>query len=146
MNPLWILVCNSTRGRIFEIGDEPSAWQLIDSVIDPETRENFDDFAPRDLSEQTALELTRKGIQRARFVSTLVAKLDQASRMQRFYEWMIVAPPHFLSTVKEQLTDRLREQLAATVDLDFNHLDARNLCERLRYLLPAPAHPDAAAM
>ena len=146
MNRLWILVCNSARGRIFEIGDEPCAWQLIDSVIDPETREKFDDFAPRDLSEQTALELARKSIQRARFVSTLVAKLDQASRMQRFYGWMIVAPPHFLATVKEQLTDRLREQLAATVDLDFNHLDVRNLRERLRHSLPAPAYRNAAAM
>lgn len=127
MNSAWILVCNSTRGRIFEIGDEPFGLRLVDSLTSAEMPE-LEIFSP-----------SAKIVQRTEFVCSLVAKLDRASRVQRFDEWMIVAPPHFLSMVVEMLTSRLREQLSTTVDRDFNHLDARNLSERLRYSIPVAA-------
>lgn len=138
MTPCWILVCNSARARFFEIADDAS-WHLVDMALAPETLRNPAKFEQYGLFEHYALERSGKGVQRTQFVSSLVAKLDQASRIKRFDRWVLVASPHFLSTVTDVLTHRLREQLLRTVDRDLNHLDERNLAERLRYSIPDAA-------
>src|SRR5207237_7636529 len=38
MNSVWVLVCDASRGRIFQAHDDASPWRLVESFVHDESR------------------------------------------------------------------------------------------------------------
>jgi protein required for attachment to host cells len=72
-----------------------------------------------------------KDVEKEHFARSLGQMLDQAMRSARFQRWVLAAPPHVLGLMGKELTPVLKKHLLVTVNHDLNHLDARELAERL---------------
>jgi len=57
--------------------------------------------------------------------------LDKGLRSSRFDHLVLVAPPHCLGMLKNELTVELEKHLMATVDKDLTNIDAADLSNRL---------------
>lgn len=79
-----------------------------------------------------------KEVEKEHFAHSLGEMLDQAMRSARFRRWLLVAPPHFAGLMRKELTVELKRNLLSTVDKDLNHLDSRELAERLRHAARIP--------
>jgi protein required for attachment to host cells len=149
MNTVWILVCDAARGRLFEIrGDNPS-WDVIETFSHPESRSKATELVTDHMGHNSseggsvhhnalAPASSPKDVQKGHFVHTLATMLDQAMRSRRFHRWALVAPAHFLGMLKKELTVELQKHLMASIDKDLNHLDARDLAEKLRDVVRIP--------
>lgn len=150
MNCVWVLVCDSARARLFETrGIEPS-WELLRVLGHPESRSKASDLVGDHSGQRSsqgasvhhnalAPSSSPKEVEKGHFVHTLVTILDQAMRSKSFDRWVLVAPPHVLGMVKNELTSELQKHLMASVDKDLTHLDTPNLAERLRDAVRIPA-------
>lgn len=122
MNTVWILVCDAGRGRLFEtVGDNP-AWKLVEVFGHGEANSKA--------SEPTG-DHHSKDVEKRHFTHSMVTMLDQAMRSKRFDRWVLVAPPHALGMMKNDLTPELTKHLMTTVDKDLTHVDVAGLTERL---------------
>jgi protein required for attachment to host cells len=59
-------------------------------------------------------------------------------RSKRFYRWVLVAPPHFLGMLKNELTPELQKHLLSTVDKDLTNLEVHDVTERLKDTVRIP--------
>jgi protein required for attachment to host cells len=140
---VWILVCDAARGRLFEIrGDDPS-WHLVEVLGHPESRSRASELvtdhsghgSPEGGSvhhNALAPASSPKEVEKGHFAHALVTTLDHALRARRFHKWVLVAPPHFLGMLKNELGPELQKYLMATVDKDLTHVDAGQIAEKLR--------------
>jgi protein required for attachment to host cells len=142
MNKVWILVCDSARARLFEIQDGDLAWHSVGTFDHPESRgkasELVSDHSGQRSSEGPSVHhnalapsASPKEVEKGHFGHSLAKMLDQAMRSKRFDRWVLVAPPHFLGILRNELSRELQKQLLTTVDKDLNHLDVHALAERL---------------
>jgi Protein required for attachment to host cells len=123
MNSVWVLVCDSGAGRLFETRDG-DPWTLVETLAH--------DNGP------LAAKGEPKEIDKVFFAQLIVKTLDQALRAQRFNRWVLVSPPHFIGMVKKELTRELEKHLMATVDKDFTSVEVHALAERLKDAVRIP--------
>ena len=121
MNNVWILVCDAGRGRLFETRGDNPAWHLLEVFGNADSRAKV---------EQTG-DHSSRDVEKRHFVHSMVTMLDQAMRSKRFDRWVLVAPPHALGMMKNDLTPELTKHLMTTVDKDLTHIDVADLTERL---------------
>jgi protein required for attachment to host cells len=149
MNIVWILVCDSSRGRIFEAVDGDAAWRVIDVVGHAESRSKASELvsdhsgrrAPQGASTHhnaLAPSSDPKEVEKGRFVHSLATRLDQAMHAKLFHRWVLVAPPHVLGMLRSELTPEVAKRLLATVDKDLTHFDASELTARLHETIRIP--------
>ncbi len=141
MKKVWILVCDSSRGRLFEIRGSNPEWNLLEVFGHSESRSKSSSLASDRLGQSAsqgsvhhnalAPGSTPKEVEKGHFGHELATMLDQAMRSNRFDGLVLVAPPHFLGMLKKELTPELVKHLVVTVDKDLTHVDARALAERL---------------
>jgi protein required for attachment to host cells len=141
MNIVWVLVCDAARARLFEIRDGAPAWQAVATFDHAESRQKSSDLAGDHLGQRSsegssvhhgalAPAASPQEIQKTHFGHSLATVLDQGMRARRFHRWVLVAPPHFLGMLKNELTPELQKHLLATVDKNLVHLDG--LMDRLK--------------
>ncbi len=150
MNNVWVLVCDSSRGRLFDVGGNgASEWRLLDVFNHAESRSKAADLVSDNLGQRSgqgagvhhnalAPSSDPKETEKAHFGHALATILDEALRSNRFGHWVLVAPPHFLGMVKNELNPELQKHLLASLDKDLTHVDAAELAERLRDLVRTP--------
>jgi len=149
MNTVWILVCDSSRARIFEAHDGEPAWRVVDVLGHAESRskasELVSDHGGQRSSEGASTHHNAlapssdpRDVEKGRFIHSLATKLDEAMRTRAFHRWVLVAPPHTLGMLKAELTRELEKHLLATIDKDLTHFDAPTLAERLRETIRIP--------
>jgi protein required for attachment to host cells len=154
MNTVWILVCDAARARVFEILDHDPDWRVVLAWHHAESREKTAALSSDHMGQRSSLGQSAhhnalapasspKETEKAHFGHALVNMLDQAKRENRFARWVLVAPPHFLGAVKNELTPELRKHLLTTVDKDFAKLDTTELIERLKGVVRIPANERA---
>jgi protein required for attachment to host cells len=150
MNNVWILVCDSARGRLFETRGNDASWNLLEVFGHSESRskasELVSDHSGQRSSEGPSVHhnalapsSSPKEVEKGHFVHTLATMLDQAMRSRRFARWVLVAPPHFLGMLKNELTPELQKHLLVSIDKDLTHIDAPDLAARLRDVVRIPA-------
>ena len=149
MNTVWTLVCDSSRGRLFEThGNDPS-WNLLEVFGHSESRDKTSELVSDHSGQRSsqgpsahhnalAPSSSPKDVEKGHFGHTLATMLDQAMRSKRFDRLVLVAPPHFLGMLKKELTSELQKHLVASVDKDLTHIDAPDLAERLRDFVRIP--------
>lgn len=149
MNTVWILVCDSARARFFEIYDGDSSWHLVHEASHDESMSKAADLVSDKSGSRSsegrsvhhdalAPASSPKNVEKAHFAHTLGTILDQAMRSARFRRWVLVTPPHFAGLLKKELTPELTKHLMTIVDKDMNHLDARDLADKLRAVVRIP--------
>jgi len=151
MNKVWILVCDSSRGRLFETRGSDPSWHLLEVLGHSESRSKASELVGDHSGQRSSLgpsahhnalapASSPKNVEKGHFVHTLATMLDQAMRSKRFDEWALVAPPHFLGMLKNELTPELEKHLMVSVDKDLTHLSAPEVAERLRDTVRIPAN------
>jgi protein required for attachment to host cells len=140
--PVWVVVCDGAKARLFEVRRRDPTFHLLELVLHAESRkkasELVSDHAGRCSPEGASVHhnalaprTSPKALEKEHFAHSLVLELDRAGRSARFGKWILVAPPHFLGLVRKELTHELRKRLIATVDRDLNDIDALALADRL---------------
>lgn len=140
----WILVSDASRAHLYstELPEDP--WSLVKSFEHPEGREmsrEIEDTSPPGRGQQggsvggrrTALEPRTwpKEAEAQRFAQQLSAYLEEAVAKRSFDYLVLVAPPHFLGTLKGSLGRQAARHVRATIDKDLSTLDAADLRQRL---------------
>jgi protein required for attachment to host cells len=149
MNKVWVLVCDAARGRLFEVHEGPSPWQLVESFSHELSRskssELATDHAGRSASKGGSVHhnalapaSTPKEVEQGHFVHTLARMLDREIRANHFRRWVLVAPPHFLGMIKKELTVELIDALQACVPKDLSRMNPFELSEHLRDAVRVP--------
>jgi len=150
MNTVWVLVCDASRGRLFEVRDQDPNWVTVDTFDHAESRSKTSDLVGDHLGQRSsegssvhhgalAPASSPKETQKAHFGLSLATMLDQAVRSRRFTRWVLVAPPHFVGVLKNMLTPEVTKHLLTTVGKDLTHLGAHELGERLAEVVRIPA-------
>jgi protein required for attachment to host cells len=146
---VWVVVCDSAKGRFFDVRTGDSSWHLLNGVSHDESRghskELVSDHAGSRSSEGAsahhnalAPRTSPKEVEKEHFAHALVGMLDHGLRSAQFAHWVLVAPPHFIGLMGKELTPQLKKHLLTTVDKDLCHLDARELEERLHDSVRVP--------
>jgi protein required for attachment to host cells len=149
MNTVWILVCDASRGRLFEIRGEGGAWHQVEAFAHGESREKAGDLVTDRMgrsssegasSHHSALApaSSPKEVEKGHFGHTLAKMLDEALRTKRFRFLVLAAPPHFLGMLKKELTPELEKHLLATVDKDLSHLAPTDIAKRMQEVVRIP--------
>ena len=107
MNTVWILVCDSSRARIFEVLDGESVWRVVEVLGHAESRskasELVSDHSGQRSSEGASTHHNAlapssdpKEVEKGRFIHSLATRLDEAMCARLFHRLVLVAPPHTL--------------------------------------------------
>ena len=149
MNVVWILVCDSARGRLFETRGNAPSWNLLEVFSHAESRSKASELASDRMGQRMpqgavhhgalAPSTNPKDVEKGHFVHTLATMLDKGLRSNRFDRLVLVAPPHCLGMLKNEFTTELQKHLMATVDKDLTHCDAADLGDRLGDTVRIPA-------
>jgi len=146
---LWILVCDSAQGRLFEARGDNRPWELLQVLVHSESRSKADELVGDRMGTRSsqgpsvhhnalAPSSSPKEVEKEHFGHTLATMLDQALRSQKFDGLVLVSGPQFLGLLKGELGVELRKHLIASLDKDLTHMAASELEERLGDLVRAP--------
>jgi len=149
VNNVWVLVCDAAKARVFEIRDGDPTWHAVQLVLHEGSRSKASELVGGPSGTRSsegrsvhhnalAPASSPKEVEKDAFARTLVTTLDQAMRSAHFRKWVLVAPPHFLGLMREEITSELEKHLLTTVDKDFNDLAVHELSERLRDAVRVP--------
>jgi protein required for attachment to host cells len=152
MSTMWILVCDSSKARFFEAPSGDAPWHLLTEVFHEGSRSKAavlegDRSGSRSSQGRSvhhnalAPASSPKDVEKQHFAHELAKTLDEARRSSRFHHWALVAPPHFVGLIERELTPELEKSLLTRVNKDFNHLDARELKDRLGEAVSLPLDP-----
>jgi protein required for attachment to host cells len=139
----WVLVCDAAKARVFEIRDGDPTWHAVELVLHEGSRSKASELVGGPSGTRSsegrsvhhnalAPASSPKEVEKDGFAHTLATTLDQAMRSARFRKWVLVAPPHFLGLMRQELTSELEKHLLTTVDKDLNDLNVHDLSQRLR--------------
>jgi len=143
MKKVWIVVCNAARCRIFESNGAGAEWMLVDTFQHPEGRSNTSELVTDSAGQGASLggsvhhdakapKTSPKEVEVARFIHTVVGALDRGLRSNHFSHLVLVAAPHVLGMLKNELTTELSKHLMSTVDKDLENMGAIALAAKLR--------------
>ena len=140
----WIVVSDASRARVYSGELREDAWSLVKNFEHPEGREMSSEISPTSPpgrmqqdsatgGRRTALEPRTwpKEAEAQRFAQHLATYLEEAIAKRQFDYLVLVAPPHFLGTLKGALGRQAAKHVRATVDKDLSMLDAAELRQRL---------------
>ena len=150
MNTVWILVCDAAKGRLFETRENAPQFHLVHTFDHPSSREKTSEIVSDHAGTRSAEGASvhhnalaphsdPKEVEKDHFAHAICQHLDKSLRDQKFDKLVLVAPPHFLGSLKGELGTQLQNKLMTTVDKDYAQLDARALEERLHDVVRIPA-------
>jgi protein required for attachment to host cells len=140
----WILVSDASRANLYSAELREDDWSLVKAFEHPEGRETSREIeatSPPGRGQQgkaqggrrTSLEPRTwpKEAELQRFGQHLASYLEEAIAKRQFDYLVLVAPPHFLGTLKGALGRQAAKHVRATVDKDLSMLDGAELQQRL---------------
>ncbi len=141
MQPTWVVICDASRCRIFEVGPRRDQWRMLQSIEYPQGRakgqELLTDKPGRNQQSRSgvrpAMEPTTQPheVEVERF-ALQIAKLLEARLAENAYERLaLVAPPHFLGTLRSTLSANLAKHVVLSLDKDYTSLEPAELAERV---------------
>ncbi len=157
----WVLVGDSSRARIFVVGDDKEL-KLVQEFDHPESRAMAHDLTSdrpgrtqqsgspghgnggpsnggptKGSRSGMAPHTDPKAVEAEHFAHSLATVLDKGLSSNTTAHLLLVAPPHFLGLLREALPDSVKKRVSASLDKDFTHLGVRDLTTRLADSLPA---------
>ncbi len=140
----WILVSDAGGASLYSAELREDAWSLVQDFDHPEGRElsrEIEDTSPPGRGQQggaqggrrTSLEPRTwpKEAELQRFAQQLGDFLEEAIAKRSFDYLVLVAPPHFLGTLKASLGRQAAKHLRGTIDKDLRSLKPSELRQRI---------------
>jgi protein required for attachment to host cells len=140
----WILVADTAGARLFSTELPERPWALVETFEHPEGHEFSREIRPSSppgRAEQstaygarhTAMEprTTPKEAESIRFAQLLAERLEQGASARSYDYLVLVAPPHFLGTLRTALGDQAAKHVRAAIDKELTRLEPAELRERL---------------
>ncbi|MEX2113105.1 MAG: host attachment protein [Pirellulales bacterium] len=140
----WIFVGDTSRAQLFSTELREDPWTLIEGFEHPEGREFSREIRPTSppgRAEQssaygarhTAMEprTTPKEAEAQRFAQQVADYLEQAVAARKYDYLVLVAPPHFLGTLRGALGEQAAKHVRNTVNKDLTRLEPVEMRERL---------------
>jgi protein required for attachment to host cells len=138
----WILVSNASQARILAGQDATRAFSLVEEFSHPQSREKgIDVLSDRPgrvlqrtgLGERSAMEpdQTPREIEAEHFARALAERLERGLQDHAFSRLAIVAPPHFLGLLRQQLSKDVEKHLVVSLDKDYTQVEPRELPDLL---------------
>ena len=141
MQRTWVVICDASRCRIFEVGPRRDQWRVVQSIDYPQGRakgqELLTDKPGRNQQSRAAmrpaLEPTTQPheVEVERFALQIAKLLEARLGEKTFERLVLVAPPHFLGTLRAALSANLAKHVALSLDKDYTALEPAQLAERV---------------
>ena len=120
--PVWVLVADSSRARIFEVKIGSDAFELVSEFPHAGGHKHHHDGAA-DAHNHAA---------HTQFARELCHALSQGLNSHRCGRIVIAANPEFLGHLREVADHNLQKHISEAVHKDYTTLNPRELAERLR--------------
>jgi len=145
--PVWVLVADASRARIFEVKIGSNAFELVHDYPHPASRLKDHDVGsdrPGRVSQSHAGPHPGKGsrsgtdehsfkeTEHDHFARELCGELTRGLNEHRCGRVVLVANPEFLGHLREVADHNLTKHVSEGVAKDYTSLDPRELAERLR--------------
>jgi protein required for attachment to host cells len=156
-NSTWILVCDASRARLLEEKTKGNGFSVLESFEHPESRARVRDLmadaagrkpvgpvpAGRNGGPSAAYgrpgaapDTDPKEVEAVKFARELAGVLEKGLNDHAYQHLVIVAPPHFLGTMKGTVSTQVEKHLEVTIDKDFAGLELPELTKHLHQVLP----------
>lgn len=145
MKPTWIVVAESTRGRIFTVSGAGGKIQEVADLSHPESRlhnrelssdlpgRTFDSHGEGRHGMEQATEPKEQEAQA--FAAEIARRVERARNDGDFDSLVLVAPPKFLGRLRQALSRPARNALVGELDKNLVEADAKTLEGYLSSLL-----------
>jgi protein required for attachment to host cells len=152
MNRTWILVADSARARLFSLDedDDDKEWIMTQAFSNPagaaKGTELMADRPGR--SHHAASQNHRSGmephtrprdVEERHFAHSLARVVDKGVATGTCGRIVLVAPPHFLGLLREELGDQATKRVVTTLSKDFTSMSTQELVSRVEIDEEAPA-------
>ena len=141
MQRTWVVICDASRCRIFEVGPRRDKWRIVQSIEHPQGRAKGHDLLTDKPGRnqqsgalmRPALEPTTQPheVEVERFAHQIAKLLDLRLAENAFQRLVLVSPPHFLGTLRSALSTHAAKSVAVSLDKDYTSLEPAELLERV---------------
>lgn len=146
MNSTWVLVADSSRGRLYSVTSKSKPWALVKEYAHPASRVSngglTSDQPGRTHSSvargaRSAMEskTSPKEVEFEHFAHELADVLHDGHGKQAYDRIVLVAPPHFLGLLRKTINGTVSKLIGATCDKDYLHLSDKDIHQRLEPLI-----------
>ena len=137
----WVVVCDASRCRIFDVGPRRDKWKMIQSIEYPQGRaKGHELLTDKPGRSQQSGALMRPAIEPStqpheveveRFAHQIAKLLELRLAENAFQRLVLVSPPHFLGTLRSALSTNAAKHVAVSIDQDYTSLEPAELLERV---------------
>lgn len=142
MQNSWVLVANGSQARIFNLDGPQKSITLVKEFTHPESRMKTDklssDRQGHYMSGATQgsgsfQEATDpKTYELERFAMELAKSLDDGRAANKFDKVVLVASPHFLGLIKQNLSEQMSKAVSHTIQKDYTAVNERDMLNQLK--------------
>lgn len=143
----WILIADSSRGRLYEQPAKGKPWSLLEQYQHPASRVSEGGLTTDQPGRmhgsatggaRSAMEskTSPKEVEFERFAHQLTKVLQDGHGQQSYAQLVLVAPPHFLGLLRKGLSAAVSKMIVATLDRDYQHLSELEVRKQLVPLIP----------
>jgi protein required for attachment to host cells len=141
MQNSWVLVANGSQARIFNMDGAKKNITLIKEFNHPESRMKTDqlssdrsgNFNGSNIGSGSYTEATDpKSYEMERFALELAKSLEEGRATNKFGKVVLVASPHFLGLLKQNMGEQLGKAVSHTVQKDYTAINERDMLEQLK--------------
>jgi len=140
----WVIVASAARARIFNVSGQHDPWEEVLDLVNSEDRLLRQEFASdkpgrvvdgaRGQHHTMDPSVDPKERAAARFAREVVEQLKSGLNGRRFEQLTVVASPHFLGLLREQMDDELARTVKHEIIKDLTREDATSLPARVAEL------------
>jgi len=142
MQNSWVLVANGSQARLFNMDGPKKSITLVKEFAHPESRMKTDklssDRSGHYMSGGTQgsgsfQEATDpKTYELERFAMELAKSLDEGRAANKFGDVVLVASPHFLGLLKQNMSDQLGKIVSLTIQKDYTAVNERDMLDQIK--------------
>jgi len=142
---IWVVAASAVRARVFETSGRHEPLVEVSDLVNPEQRlprqELKSDKAARAFDKRgghrhaTQTPVDPKEQVAIRFAKEVVDKLEADLHRKRFAALCVVAPPHFLGLLREQMSNALARAVRGDLAKDLTLEDAASVQTHVAHLL-----------
>lgn len=142
----WVLVADSSRGRLYSVAEQGKPWSFLKEYAHPASRvsEGGLTTSPPGRMHGSASGGSRssmesktspKHIEFEQFAHELAGVLHSGHGQQSYKRIVLVAPPHFLGLLRKTINHTVSKLIEVTVDKDYLHLSDKDIRAHLDPLI-----------
>lgn len=133
----WVIVASAARARVFNVSGRHQPWDEVLDLVNSDDRllqQEFSSDRPGRVvdsarGQRHTMDPSVDPKERAatRFAREVVGELRSGLNDKRFEQLIVVAPPHFLGLLREQMDDVLANAVRDEIAKDLTREDAGSL-------------------